>query len=38
MLCDAVVESGKTLQENNLEVWKTIKQKGEIYIGLYIGL
>ena len=34
-LCDAVVESGKTIEDNNLEIFATIKEKGEITIGLY---
>ena len=37
-LCDAIVESGKTLKENNLSVWRVILPKGQIKIGLYINL
>ena len=36
-LADAIVESGSTLKENNLEIWKTIVPKGELKIGLYIN-
>ncbi|QKF93872.1 phosphoribosyl-ATP pyrophosphatase [Fadolivirus algeromassiliense] len=38
LLCDAVVESGRTLVENNLEVWQTIIPKGMIKMGLYSNL
>ena len=34
LLCDAIVESGRTLKENNLEVWRSIREN--IQIGLYI--
>ncbi len=37
MLADAIVESGSTLKANNLEVWKTILQKGQVKIGLYLN-
>lgn len=35
VLCDAVVESGRTLTENDLQVWKYIIPKGEVKMGLY---
>lgn len=35
LLADAVVETGKTLEENNLEIWKIIIPKGQVHIGLY---
>jgi phosphoribosyl-ATP pyrophosphohydrolase len=35
LLADAVVESGRTLEENNLEIWKVIIPKGQVHIGLY---
>jgi ATP phosphoribosyltransferase len=35
LLADAVVESGRTLDENNLEIWKVIIPKGQVRIGLY---
>ncbi|CAF4117487.1 unnamed protein product [Adineta steineri] len=35
LLADAIVESGKTAQENNLEIWKIIVPRGQIHIGLY---
>jgi len=35
LLADAVVESGRTLEENNLEVWKVIIPKGQVHIALY---
>ena len=38
LLCDAVVESGKTLEDNDLKVWKYIIPKGQVKIGLYSGL
>jgi phosphoribosylformimino-5-aminoimidazole carboxamide ribonucleotide (ProFAR) isomerase/phosphoribosyl-ATP pyrophosphohydrolase/broad-specificity NMP kinase len=38
LLCDAVVETGKTLDENNLEVWKTVLNKGDVKIGLYMKI
>jgi ATP phosphoribosyltransferase len=34
-LCDAVVETGKTLDENGLRVFDIIIPKGSIHIGLY---
>lgn len=34
-LCDALVESGRTLEENNLEIWKVVLNYGEVKIGLY---
>lgn len=37
LLADAIVESGSTLVENGLEVWKTIVPKGELKIGLYFN-
>jgi ATP phosphoribosyltransferase len=37
-LCDAIVESGQTLMENNLRIWRTIIPKGEIKLGLYSNL
>lgn len=37
MLADAIVESGSTLKENGLEVWKTIVPKGGLKIGLYLN-
>ena len=38
LLCDAVVESGRTLDENDLKVWKYVIPKGQVKIGLYSGL
>ncbi|KAE9399238.1 hypothetical protein BT96DRAFT_1019691 [Gymnopus androsaceus JB14] len=35
LLCDGVVSTGKTLQENDLVVWKVMKAKGEVSLGLY---
>jgi len=35
LLADAIVESGRTLEENNLEIWKIIIPKGQIHVGLY---
>jgi phosphoribosyl-ATP pyrophosphohydrolase len=35
LLADAVVESGKTLDENNLEIWKIIIPKEQLHVGLY---
>ena len=35
VLCDAVVESGRTLDANDLEVFRTIIPKGQVKMGLY---
>lgn len=35
LLADAVVETGRTLKENDLEVWKILIPKGYIHIALY---
>ncbi|CAF2780347.1 unnamed protein product [Rotaria sp. Silwood2] len=35
LLADAIVESGRTLEENNLEIWNVIIPKGQIHIALY---
>ena len=35
ILCDAIVETGSTISENNLEIWRVVKNYGEIKIGLY---
>lgn len=35
LLADAIVETGKTLDDNNLEIWKVIITKGEIHIALH---
>jgi ATP phosphoribosyltransferase len=35
LLADAVVESGKTLEENDLKIWKYIIPKGQVHIALY---
>jgi len=35
LLCDAIMESGRTIEENGLEVWRTVKNKGDIKICLY---
>jgi phosphoribosyl-AMP cyclohydrolase/phosphoribosyl-ATP pyrophosphohydrolase/uncharacterized protein related to proFAR isomerase len=35
LLADAVVESGKTLEENHLQIWKDIIPKGQVHIALY---
>ncbi|CAF1482447.1 unnamed protein product [Rotaria sordida] len=35
LLADAIVESGRTLEENNLEIWKVIIPKGQVRIALY---
>jgi len=34
-LCDSIVESGKTIADNNLEIFDIMLDYGEIYIGLY---
>lgn len=34
-LCDAVVESGATIEENKLEIFDVIIPKGEVLMGLY---
>lgn len=38
LLCDAIVETGRTIEENNLEIWKYVKKIGDIKIGLYSRL
>lgn len=35
LLCDAIVSTGSTLKENNLDVWQVVKSKGDIVVGLY---
>lgn len=35
-LCDAIVESGKTIEDNNLEIYDIIKERGTVRIGLYM--
>ncbi|CAF1468962.1 unnamed protein product [Rotaria sp. Silwood1] len=35
LLADAIVETGRTLEENDLEIWKVIIPKGQIHIALY---
>ncbi|CAF1968439.1 unnamed protein product [Rotaria magnacalcarata] len=35
LLADTIVETGRTLEENNLEIWKIIIPKGQLRIGLY---
>ncbi|KDN68887.1 hypothetical protein CSUB01_11458 [Colletotrichum sublineola] len=35
LLCNAIISTGSTIQGNDLDVWKVIKGKGEIAIGLY---
>ncbi len=35
-LCDAVVETGKTLDENDLEVYETVIDHGRVTIGIYL--
>ncbi|KAI9146801.1 ATP phosphoribosyltransferase domain-containing protein [Paramyrothecium foliicola] len=35
LLCDAIIHTGSTLQANNLEVWRVLKNKGDIVVGLY---
>ena len=37
ILCDAIVETGNTIKENNLDIWKVVKDYGEITIGLYVS-
>jgi phosphoribosyl-AMP cyclohydrolase/phosphoribosyl-ATP pyrophosphohydrolase/uncharacterized protein related to proFAR isomerase len=37
-LCDAIVETGKTLDENNLELWRVILDYGQVTIGLFFNL
>lgn len=37
LLCDAIVESGRTLEENGLEVWETVLPKGKVMVGLYMN-
>lgn len=37
LLVDAIVETGSTLKENNLTVWKTVLKSGKVTIGLYEG-
>ncbi len=36
-LADAIVETGSTLEANNLEIWKTIIPKGKVKMGLYLS-
>lgn len=36
-LCDAIVESGKTLKENKLEIWRVILDHGQVQIGLFFN-
>lgn len=36
-LCDAIVESGKTLDENGLEIWRVVLDRGDVKIGLYLN-
>lgn len=35
LLCDAIVSTGTTLQANNLDVWRVVKDRGDIRVGLY---
>ncbi|EGX93066.1 hypothetical protein CCM_04438 [Cordyceps militaris CM01] len=35
LLCDAVIATGGTIQENDLDVWQVVKNKGELLVGLY---
>jgi hypothetical protein len=35
LLYDAIAITGNILHANNLEVWKVIKSKGDVLIGLY---
>lgn len=35
LLADAIVETGQTLQDNNLEIWHEILPQGQIHIALY---
>jgi phosphoribosylaminoimidazole-succinocarboxamide synthase len=35
LLCDAIVITGGTLKANDLDVWRVIKSKGDVAIGLY---
>jgi phosphoribosyl-ATP pyrophosphohydrolase len=35
LLADAIVETGRTLEENHLQIWKIIIPKGQMHIGLY---
>ncbi|PVH94005.1 hypothetical protein DM02DRAFT_694274 [Periconia macrospinosa] len=35
ILCDAIVSTGSTLQANNLQVWRLIKPRGHVVVGLY---
>ncbi|CAF4617704.1 unnamed protein product [Rotaria sp. Silwood2] len=35
ILADVIVESGRTLKENNFEIWKVIIPKGQIHTTLY---
>lgn len=35
LLCDAIVISGATLEANGLDVWRVIKSKGDVALGLY---
>jgi len=35
ILCDSVVETGTTIKENDLEIWKIVKEYGDLKIGLY---
>jgi hypothetical protein len=35
LLCDAIVITGSTLEANHLEVWRNIRSKGDVAIGLY---
>ncbi|AYV77365.1 MAG: bifunctional phosphoribosyl-AMP cyclohydrolase/phosphoribosyl-ATP pyrophosphatase protein, partial [Barrevirus sp.] len=38
ILCDAIVESAKTIEANDLEIWKTVLDYGEVKIGLYMDI
>lgn len=35
VLADAIVETGRTLKENDLDIWKMIIANGHLHIGLY---
>lgn len=37
VLCDAVVSTGMTLQQNDLVVWKVMKKRGDVTLGLFRG-
>ena len=37
IVCDGIISSGKTMMENNLQIWQVIKPPGQVKIGLYLN-